>query len=392
MKGAVGGPKETPTVRKLSDTISRLAAMRDKLSQAMPAPGQDRLRDLIHVGSNPGALRARIHVPDDLPGGAPLVVVLHGCTQTAAAYDHGSGWSTLADRHGFVVLFPEQSVANNMNRCFNWFQPEDTRRDGGEALSIRQMVAAAVEAHDLDESRVFVTGLSAGGAMTSVMLATYPEVFAGGAIIAGLPYGSATNVSQAMDRMRGHGGSDEDALTALLQSASDHDGPWPRVSVWHGSADRTVVHANAAQIVAQWRLVHGVGRAPTHSEMVDGQRRDVWCDAAGVPVIESITVADMAHGTPLDPTGEDGVGESGPYMIDSGISSTVHIAAFWGLLAEAELDEPADAPAPRPAPEVKRAILQPTPAAEAPRPAAASAPTGVQQVIEDALRAAGLMR
>ncbi len=367
--------------------------MRDQLSQAMPSPGQDRLRDLIHVGSNPGALRARIHVPDDLVAGAPLVVVLHGCTQSAAAYDHGSGWSTLADRHGFAVLFPEQSPANNMNRCFNWFQPEDTRRDSGEALSIRQMVAAAIEAHDLDPSRVFVTGLSAGGAMTSVMLATYPEVFAGGAIIAGLPYGSATTVSEAMDRMRGHGGSDEDALAALVQAATDHDGPWPRVSVWHGSADRTVVHANAARIVAQWRLVHGIGRAPTHSGIVDGQRRDVWCNAAGETVIESITVADMAHGTPLDPTGIDGVGESGPYMLDSGISSTVHIAAFWGLLADVVLDDDTDMTSvPQPVPEVKRAIPQPAPAAEAASPAAGSGTHGVQQVIEDALRAAGLMR
>ncbi|KQM65963.1 hypothetical protein ASE75_05470 [Sphingomonas sp. Leaf17] len=378
----------------MSDTITRLAAMRDQLSQTMPSPGQDRLRDLIHVGSNPGALRARTHIPDDLAAGAPLVVVLHGCTQTAAAYDHGSGWSTLADRHGFAVLFPEQSVANNMNRCFNWFQPEDTTRDSGEALSIRQMVEAVIEAHDLDPTRVFVTGLSAGGAMTSVMLATYPEVFAGGAIIAGLPYGSATTVSEAMDRMRGHGGLDEDALAALVHAASDHDGPWPRVSVWHGSADRTVVHANAARIVAQWRLVHGIGRAPTHSGMIDGQRRDVWCNAAGEPVIESITVADMAHGTPLDPTGADGVGESGPFMLDSGISSTVHIAAFWGLLADIALDDTREAvvATQAPAPEVKRAIPQPTLAADTARPAAGSGPHGVQQVIEDALRAAGLMR
>ena len=117
-----------------------------------------------------------------------LVVVLHGCGQTAAAYDFGTGWSTLAKRYGFALLMPEQQGANNANTCFNWFNPGDVARGRGEAASIRQMVARMVADHKIDPRRIYVTGLSAGGAMTSVMLATYPEVFAGGAIIAGLPY------------------------------------------------------------------------------------------------------------------------------------------------------------------------------------------------------------
>ncbi|TIL83807.1 MAG: PHB depolymerase family esterase, partial [Mesorhizobium sp.] len=117
----------------------------------------------------------------DLPEAAPLVVVLHGCTQTAAGYDDGSGWSQLADQEGFTLLFPEQQRANNPNLCFNWFVPGDTKRNGGEALSIRQMIGAVVVEYGLDRKRIFITGLSAGGAMTSVMLACYPEVFAGGA-------------------------------------------------------------------------------------------------------------------------------------------------------------------------------------------------------------------
>jgi poly(hydroxyalkanoate) depolymerase family esterase len=116
-----------------------------------------------------------------------LVVALHGCTQTAADYDHGSGWTRLADRYGFAVLFPEQQRANNPNNCFNWFLPSDTRRSHGEAFSIRQMIERVITDHGVDRRRVFVVGLSAGGAMTSAMLATYPDLFAGGAIIAGLP-------------------------------------------------------------------------------------------------------------------------------------------------------------------------------------------------------------
>ena len=99
--------------------------------------------------------------PPGSAGPAPLVVVLHGCTQNAAVYDHGSGWSALADRHGFILLFPEQSRANNPLLCFNWFSGNDNQRGMGEAASIANMIAAMKQAHDVDPKRVFVTGLSA---------------------------------------------------------------------------------------------------------------------------------------------------------------------------------------------------------------------------------------
>ena len=159
------------------------------------------LKEMHSAGSNPGNLRMFAHVPDDLADNAALVVVLHGCTQTAPGYDYGAGWSTLADRYGFAVLVPEQQRSNNPNGCFNWFLPEDTQRGRGEAASIRQMVETMVREKGIDPRRVFITGLSAGGAMTSVMLACYPEVFAGGAIVAGLPYGAASNVQQAFESM-----------------------------------------------------------------------------------------------------------------------------------------------------------------------------------------------
>src|SRR5690348_1763511 len=139
--------------------------------------------------------------PKNLGRSPALVVVLHGCTQSAASYDTGAGWSTLAERHGFVLLLPEQPATNNPKTCFNWFLPDDIERNRGEALSIRQMIEKAILAHRIDRSRVFITGLSAGGAMASAMLATYPDVFAAGAIIAGLPYGTAGNVQQAFESM-----------------------------------------------------------------------------------------------------------------------------------------------------------------------------------------------
>jgi poly(hydroxyalkanoate) depolymerase family esterase len=365
-------------LRKLSDTIARLSAIRTMPSTAGPASSRDRLTDLDSFGINPGALRARTYIPENLPEDAPLVVVLHGCTQNAAAYDVGSGWSQLADRHGFALLFPEQTRANNPNLCFNWFQPEDTRRDGGEALSIRQMIGAMVEAHPIDPARIFITGLSAGGAMTSVMLATWPELFAGGAIIAGLPYGVAGTMPQAFDRMRGHGMPAERALADLVRAASPHEGPWPILSVWHGTADTTVSPANADAIVAQWRPLHGLHRTPTWQESIDGFPHRVWSDDAGVARIEEYCITGMTHGTPLATGGVDDVGEPTAYMLEAGISSTRHIAAFWGLT------EAVVAQAPRLKPTVAHA------AERAQAPAAVPA-TGVGKVIEDALRAAGLM-
>jgi len=381
-------------MRNLSDTITRLSAMRNIGAGAHAFSASDRLTDLDYFGSNPGALGARTYVPEDLAGSAPLVVVLHGCTQNAAGYDAGSGWSQLADRHGFALLFPEQRRSNNSNLCFNWFQPEDTRRGAGEALSIRQMIGAMIDAHAIDPARIFVTGLSAGGAMTSVMLATYPELFAGGAIIAGLPYGSASSIPQAFDRMRGHGGPNEQELAALVRAASDHEGPWPTISIWHGSGDATVNPANADAIVAQWRGLHGLDREPTRHEMVDGYPRRVWCDRTGRARIEEYSITGMAHGTPLATQGDDACGEAGAYMLEANISSTRHIAAFWGLTGAraAEATRPGRTARIFATVAGAGAVRNEPSAARGGWKAPALPVAGVGKIIEDALRAAGLMR
>ena len=297
--------------------------------QAQPA----RLSEVSDFGSNPGNLRMLAYVPDRLASSPALIVVLHGCLQTAAGYDYGAGWSTLADRYGLALLFPEQQTANNPQRCFNWFEPEDSIRDQGEALSIRQMVEHMIRAHGIDRSRVFVTGLSAGGAMTSVMLATYPEVFAGGAIIAGIPYRCATVVPEALRCMfQGHVRSAQD-WGDRVRAASSHKGPWPKVSVWHGTNDLTVVPVNAAEIIKQWTNVHGLSASPSRQEIVDGHPRRVWENRSGEVVIEDYIIADMAHGTPIAITsGEERHGVAGPFLLDVGIASSYHIAKFWGVV------------------------------------------------------------
>jgi poly(hydroxyalkanoate) depolymerase family esterase len=233
------------------------------------------LLETIGFGANPGGLRMFSFVPDELQQAPALVVVLHGCGQTAAGYDLGAGWSTLAKRFGFALLMPEQRPSNNANLCFNWFNPEDTARDSGEVCSIRQMIARMAGDIGVDQRRIFVTGLSAGGAMTSAMLATYPEVFAGGAVIAGLPFGVATNVREALNGMFQSPAHPAGELGDLVRNASNHKGPWPKLSVWHGSADRTVNPANANEIVKQWLDVHHLPSAPMAEATVDGYPRQI---------------------------------------------------------------------------------------------------------------------
>lgn len=345
---------------------------------AQAGGGADRLSDLEGVRDNPGNLRGRFYVPEGLTAPAPLVVVLHGCTQDAAGYDHGSGWSRLADRHGFALLFPEQQRANNPMLCFNWFSGNDTQRGMGEAASIRSMIETMKKAHGVDPGRVFVTGLSAGGAMASVMLATYPEVFAAGAILAGVAYGCADGVAEAFDCMGGRARSDAAELARHVRRASPHKGAWPRVQVWQGSADHTVVPSNADAIVLQWAHLHGLEPKPSREDRVEGHPRRVWLDAEGQPVIEQYVIKGMAHGVPLDPTaGDDGHGVAGAHMLDVGVDSTERIAAFFGILKSGSLGLSRHA--------------KPKAAAGHTRHAAAPA-SGPQAIIEKALRAAGLMR
>jgi len=371
------------------------------LPNVSPMSAPSRLREVTAFGSNPGNLRMLTYVPENLAPSSPLVVVMHGCTQTAAGYDHGAGWSALADRYGFALLFPEQRQANNQRLCFNWFQSGDIERDQGEPLSIRQMIGRMSRDHGLDAGRVFVTGLSAGGAMTAVMLATYPELFAGGAIVAGLPYGCATNVQEALECMyQGRIRSGRE-WGDLVRAASPHRGPWPKLSVWHGSADATVKAVNADEILKQWRDVHGLPAQPSSEGMVDGYPRQVWRNADGQDVIESFTITSMAHGTPLAAAGsENAYGAAGPFLLEVGISSTYHIAAFWGLTGQAVRPAANDVALVSPSgvvefPTPRRPAAQTDWAADQRAPShgqwnAGSLATDIQAIIDKALKVAGL--
>jgi poly(hydroxyalkanoate) depolymerase family esterase len=286
------------------------------------------LAEITDFGSNPGDLRMFAHIPHDLPRGAPLAVVLHGCGQTAGDYAEGAGWLDLADRHHFAVLAPEQQAANNPKTCFNWFQRADTTRDMGEAGSIRQMIERLVVDHGLDRARLYITGLSAGGAMATAMLALYPDLFAAGAIVAGLPFRAAVTVPEAFEAMFQGRTRPAAVLGDLVRTETPASTKWPRIMIWQGDDDSTVVPGNADELVKQWTNLHGVAaEAPPISEGPGVVHRR-WTKAGQV-VVEEVLLAGVAHGTPVATTSSEG---PRPYMLDVGVSSSEHIARFFQLI------------------------------------------------------------
>ena len=376
----------------LEETTAMLARMRRQAEafSAAGAAGESRMIETADFGENPGSLRMLSYVPEGLEPGAPLVVVLHGCTQRAEAHAEAAGWLTLADRYGFAVVAPEQRGSNNPNRCFNWYEPGDAARGGGEPASIRAMVAHAVAEHGLDPERVFVTGLSAGGAMTAVMLATYPDVFAGGGVVAGLPFGVADTLPEALGAMMGGSWTSADLGERVRRAGPG--GRVPRLAVWHGDADHTVRASNAVQIARQWAAAHGLPEEPAERETLPGRTRALWrSPETGEVLVECVLIEGLGHGTPLATGGADGVGSAAPYMLEAGVSSTLEIARFWGILGERRAEQTSTGAAREreaPAPPRDGATL----GEQVMATVSGRVPAGVGEVIAGALKTAGLIR
>ncbi|MEU3577558.1 PHB depolymerase family esterase [Streptomyces globisporus] len=307
------------------------------------------LERVTSFGANPGGLNMYVYRPATLPANAPVVVALHGCTQSAQVYSDNAGLNTFADRHGFLVVYAETTTANNASKCFNWFQPGDTRRGQGEAASIRQMVAHAATAYGADTGRVQVTGLSAGGAMTSVMLAAYPDVFAAGAVVAGIPYGCGVDVVSAFGCMSpGVDRTPAAWAQAVRDAHPGFEGPWPRVAIWHGDNDATVAPRNADELRDQWTAVHGLGQTPGRTSTIgpNSTRRSEYLSAdGGVSVVEVNRVPGIGHGTPVDPgSGAEQCGATGTQHFIDSICSSYWITRFFGLDGTTTPEPPVDPP------------------------------------------------
>ena len=294
-----------------------------------------------HEFSNQAGSRTyKVYVPareSDAP--RAMVVMLHGCTQSADDFAAGTQMNRLADEHGFLVVYPEQAAQANASKCWNWFKPQDQRRGAGEPSLIAGIVGEVARRHGADPRRIYVAGLSAGAAMAVVLGETYPELFAGVGAHSGLPYGSAHDIPSAMAAMKG-GRSGMPGLKNVPGAAGS-----PRrkaaqavpVIVFHGDRDHTVQSTNGAHIVQQAQDAHGAQagdtawRARTESGIATGGRRfsrTVHAGPDGQTRIESWTLHGAGHAW-------SGGHASGSYTDSTGPDASAEMVRFFMALPRA---------------------------------------------------------
>jgi poly(hydroxyalkanoate) depolymerase family esterase len=312
---------------QLIDWRSLYAANRATIGGAV-TPEQQDTRTFSIAGRD---RRALVHLPVAARAGTavPLVCMLHGCTQDPASFAFATQMNAAADRHGFAVVYPQQERTDNQNCCWNWFLAQHQARGGGEphwiAAIARELVHAEPDV-EIDAGRVFVAGLSAGGAMAAVMAATYPDVFAAVAVHSGLQYRAATNMIGAFAAMAGRGPSRDDGGDVVHAAMGTLARPMPLMTV-HGGADATVSPSNGDRLLEQFMTANHIAapatcdfdtRRPTTtwSTQVDGgysYTRSQWTDRGGALMHESLRVDGMGHawsggargGAWTDPKGPD---------------------------------------------------------------------------------------
>lgn len=274
-----------------------------------------------------GARRYKLYIPasaEDQPRG--LVIMLHGCKQNPDDFATGTRMNAVAEAHGLLVAYPHQTGTDNASSCWNWFRPGDQRRDAGEPSIIAGITAEIMAEFDLDRSRVFVAGLSAGGAMAAVMSETYPDLYGAVGIHSGLAFGSATDVMSAFAVMRGDAG--------VLSNPKPRHLPTPdvRTIIFQGGADRTVHPSNAERIVAM-AIPPGPHATPqTETDRSAGKRpytKKIFRNAEGRPTLEYWLVEGTghawsggdAHGSYTDQGGPCATDEMVRFFLESGTGS-----------------------------------------------------------------------
>lgn len=281
-------------------------------------------KKLTNFGENPGELTASYYVKNKTSDN--MVVLLHGCVQSGEMLAQQSGFLGLAESHNFTLLVPQQSESNNIKTCFNWFSPQDTEKDKGESLSLKNMINQVK--NQVKAKNVYITGLSAGGAMASIMLVNYPELFISGAIIAGIPYPCADNLIKAISCMRSGPSQTASEFTQLVNAINKTQQHWPTLSIWTGKADKVVNPLNSAILARHWAMLSQANSVPV-IEREDGYQITRW-NKENNTLVELIEIETMGHGLPVDPEKNNG-GSEAPFVLKAPISAAISIINFWNL-------------------------------------------------------------
>jgi poly(hydroxyalkanoate) depolymerase family esterase len=249
----------------------------------------------------------------------PLVVMLHGCTQSPDDFAAGTRMNALADQHGLLVAYPAQSPNANGSKCWNWFRPGDQDRAAGEPALLAGLTRELIRRHAVDPQRVYVAGLSAGAAMAVILGTTHPELYAAVGAHSGLPYRAARDVPSAFAAMGGTPGLREATAPSAAHARQGVHQPATVVPliVFHGDADRTVAPANSEALVKQATAAVTGGSPKVESESATGNgrayTRSVYTTALGDPLVEHWQIHGASHawsggssrGTYTDPLGPD---------------------------------------------------------------------------------------
>lgn len=298
-------------------------------------------------GANPGDLDMFMFEPSSPTANMPLVVALHGCSQSAAEMADLTRWNDLGERYGFYVIYPEQRTLNNFSLCFNWFQTKDIDRNQGESRSIHSVVQHMLQHYPIDAQRVFVTGLSAGAAMTTVMLANHPEMFSSGATFGGGPARAATNMVESVSVMAGNVSRSAEEWGALARSQNGgYTGAFPQLAIFHGTEDDVVSPTNAGELVKQWTDLHGTDAQA--DDVVSGfqgavdVQRLTYRNAAGDEAVVRYIINNMGHAIPVHSGAcRHQGGSSSTFATEKQFFSTYWTAVFFGIIPRAEVSGPA---------------------------------------------------
>ncbi|MCQ9131303.1 PHB depolymerase family esterase [Streptomyces sp. IBSBF 2807] len=264
------------------------------------------LTEVTGFGANPSNLQMYVYAPVNVTAHPAVLVAVHYCTGSGPAMYSGTEYARLADRYGFVVVYP--SVTRS-SKCFDVSSPQALRRDGGsDPVGIRSMVDWTVRAYAADTGRIFVTGISSGAMMTNVLLGDYPDVFAAGAAFAGVPFGCFATTDGSEWNSRCAGGEvlhTPQEWGALVRDAyPGYTGRRPRMQVWHGTQDDTLRYPNFGEEIKQWTNVLGVGQTPasTDSPVANWTRTRYGATGDRAPV-EAVSVQGVGHGVYADGMG-----------------------------------------------------------------------------------------
>lgn len=291
-------------------------------------------------GSNPGNLKLMLYDPGTITEKAPLVIVLHGCTQIAKTCAEQTGWNKLAKKHQFYVLYPEQLILNNVENCFNWFRPNDQSKDKGEPASIMQMIDYLKKNKHIDSTRIYITGLSAGGAMSTIMLSVFPEVFDKGAVIGGGPYKSAQSSIKGGAAMLGMvSKSPEEWGNLIKEQNPNYKGSYPELFIFHGGMDPIVSSNNANQLIKQWVNINESDyREDEHYEYFNNNEDvelTIYKNAEQKNIVHYFRIRGLGHAIAVD-TGDCDTqgGKTGMFSVDKDFHSTFWQAYYFGILKE----------------------------------------------------------